>query len=110
CLPCARLEILRAWNRPWNRLEGLPRRDEPLMPDTPDFDQIARQIAVTLSEGRPIDGIEELTEFLDVAQRLRVAVVEQLRQVWNARGAADLAALETAHQNDNWTELEDAIK
>jgi hypothetical protein len=45
------------------------------MPETPDFDQIARQA---------ISGSEFHIKLL----------AEQLRQVWNARGAADLAAIE----------------
>lgn len=38
------------------------------------------------------------------------ALAEQLRLVWNERGAADLAAMETAHVNYDWTELEDGIR
>ena len=48
------------------------------MPETPDFDQIARQLA------------------LDTGETLALVrkIVEQLRQVWNARGAADIAKLD----------------
>jgi hypothetical protein len=45
------------------------------MPETPDFDQIAR---------RAISGSEFHIE----------RVAEQLRLAWNARGAADLAKIE----------------
>jgi hypothetical protein len=47
------------------------------MPDVPDFDQIAAPLA----------------EYADDTRRKHIA--EQLRQVWNARGAADLAKIET---------------
>jgi len=46
------------------------------MPEPPDFDQIARRLIATTT------GVIERE------------VVEQLRQVWNARGAADLEALD----------------
>ena len=52
------------------------------MPESPDFDQIAAAIAdehqAAVSAGHGFDAIE-LTD--DIA--------EQLRRVWNARGAAD---------------------
>jgi hypothetical protein len=48
------------------------------MPESPDFDQIA----LTLAEG-----LHAPAEALD-------AITEQLRLVWNARGAADIAKLE----------------
>jgi hypothetical protein len=47
------------------------------MPESPDFEQLARQFFIDY-RGDPI-----------------VALAEQLRQVWNARGAADIATLET---------------
>lgn len=47
------------------------------MPETPDFDRLAARL-----EGETRD-----------------AIAEALRQIWNARGAADLATIETAlHQ------------
>jgi len=49
------------------------------MPEIPDFDQIAMDLLVQT------DGDLGVTE-----------VAEELRQVWNARGAADLAKLEWA--------------
>ncbi len=49
------------------------------MPDTPNFALIAREIAST-STAR--DGAVD-------------AIADQLRAIWNARGAADLATIET---------------
>lgn len=50
------------------------------MPETPDFRQMARDLTWTEDYGAsPIGAIEE-----------------QLRLVWNARGAADIAKLEAA--------------
>lgn len=46
------------------------------MPEPPDFDQIALQL---VTQGQARD---------------QVAIIEQLRQVWNARGAADRATLD----------------
>jgi hypothetical protein len=48
------------------------------MPEPPDFDAIARAFLLTSDRDGP--GIAE--------------VAEQLRQVWNARGARDLATIE----------------
>ena len=45
---------------------------------TPDFDQIARRLA------------EEMGFFDDSPGSAMSDIIEQLRQVWNARGAADL--------------------
>jgi hypothetical protein len=52
------------------------------MPETPDFEQIAERIALrTGAFQAPLaDVMAELTE--------------QLRQIWNARGAVDLAKVE----------------
>jgi hypothetical protein len=46
------------------------------MPETPDFEQIARDVVAA------VDG-----------QTGRRPIVDALRQVWNARGAADVTAL-----------------
>lgn len=52
------------------------------MPETPDFEQIADQI---------------INDHLGtLADSLRAPIVEQLRLVWNARGAADLKAIADA--------------
>jgi hypothetical protein len=53
------------------------------MPEFPNFDQIARQIIHTVQMA--IEGAGRHPE---------PVIAEQLRQVWNARGAADLDALE----------------
>ena len=60
------------------------------MPDTPDFEQIALDaIILRVTSGLgwaiPAGGLATL----------QVAIAEQLRLVWNARGAADLTKLET---------------
>jgi predicted fused transcriptional regulator/phosphomethylpyrimidine kinase len=52
------------------------------VPDAPDFDQIARQLAA--------DGSESGIISPEVPER----IAEQLRLVWNARGAADTQAVE----------------
>jgi hypothetical protein len=62
------------------------------MAEPPDFEQIALMAVRYL----PMD-------------EAVAAVKEQLRLVWNARGAADLEAMETAHGNYDWSELEDAL-
>jgi|KBSSwiStaDraftv2_1062776.scaffolds.fasta_scaffold4541299_2 hypothetical protein len=51
------------------------------MPDAPDFDQLARAVVPFCLGIKTAD---------DVAEACGL-VAEQLRQVWNARGAADLA-------------------
>ena len=53
------------------------------MPETPDFDAIAQRLLIAGSE----DGVVRTIMTRD-------RIVEQLRHVWNARGAADLAELE----------------
>lgn len=55
------------------------------MPEIPNFDQIAAQVCKKMDDpwGHPIAG--------DIMESLQRAIIEQLRQVWNARGAADLA-------------------
>lgn len=62
---------------------------EPLMPE-PDFDQIARRL---LGEPETIMPVRSM-------QDVRKEIVEQLRQVWNARGAADLQLLFAASDVD----------
>lgn len=46
------------------------------MPESPDFDQMARDL---------------LDAFIDTRQARPQQIVDYLRHVWNARGAADLA-------------------
>lgn len=57
------------------------------MPETLDFEQIATHLCESLNDpwGHPIAN--------DIIGLLHRATVEQLRQVWNARGAADIDAL-----------------
>ena len=51
------------------------------MPETPDFKQIAQLLAIDVGYGD-----QERTQV--------TRITEQLRLVWNARGAADLVKLE----------------
>lgn len=60
------------------------------MPETPLFEVIAAEIVAMVGERGPTD----------VAKTAAVAV--HLRQMWNARGAADIAKLETEIPNV-WT-------
>jgi hypothetical protein len=55
------------------------------MPDTPDFDRIAREVVSLLQT-------QEVDQFPDM-------VAEQLRLMWNARGAADVAKI---HWSLSW--------
>jgi hypothetical protein len=57
------------------------------MPETPDFDHIARNMIT------PIDGDDDERRQLITAVVADIA--EQLRLAWNARGAADIAKLQT---------------
>jgi hypothetical protein len=60
------------------------------MPDSPDFESIARH----LNEEH---GLERLDEWdPENSGRLLAAIAEQLRLVWNARGATDLNAIDSA--------------
>lgn len=54
------------------------------MPESPDFDQMALAIADRFGQDE------------ESMPRAVADIAEQLRQVWNARGAADIAKLETA--------------
>jgi hypothetical protein len=58
------------------------------MPETPDFDQIARRLLVLDRENRIGDALDTFA----------TEIAEELRQVWNARGAADIAKLEGAFE------------
>ncbi len=59
------------------------------MPETPDFNRIADVCLARVYEVREKGLIAEHS-----------VVVEQLRQIWNARGAADRAKLETDDDDD----------
>lgn len=52
------------------------------MPEHPDFDQIALQLVMQSARSRD-----------RISAQAQVAIIEQLRQVWNARGAADMDAV-----------------
>lgn len=60
------------------------------MPDFPDFDQLALDIVETLLEAVGHDFIRPDGQSKAQSQ---IAVAEQLRLIWNARGAADIVAL-----------------
>ena len=60
------------------------------MSESPDFEQIALSLAKKTSY---YDDAEEVPGF---TAGVLVAIEEQLRQVWNARGAADAEAVEAA--------------
>lgn len=60
------------------------------MPEIPDFNQIARTLADALDE--------DFT--MARADRIYAKVAEQLRLVWNARGAADTATLDATLRTD----------
>lgn len=62
-------------------------RQRPAVVEIPDFDQIAARI---------VDGVQ--TPGYDDANvdETHAAIVEQLRLIWNARGAADRAQLDVA--------------
>lgn len=61
------------------------------MPETPDFNQIARRVVDTLLENVGYDFLRPDGQSKALAQ---AGVAEQLRLIWNARGAADLVKLE----------------
>jgi len=78
-----------------------------MLPETPDFDQIARQMFTFPQD----DGTGTIGVIINKAfwEARRVAVATHLRLIWNARGAADLTALdEVAHTNGD--AVADAIR
>lgn len=66
------------------------------MLETPDFDQIARAV-VKANDNADGEGMDGNPAFLPIDHEggLTTAIVEQLRLVWNARGAADLTMVAT---------------
>ena len=58
------------------------------MPEAPDFEKIAHSIAMTV----PMVTGETFV-------MLRAHIADQLRKVWNARGVADLAMIDTTLTN-----------
>jgi hypothetical protein len=63
------------------------------MPEPLDFDQIARRL-IALTDTLDSEGFAPGERDQQSFAALVAGMAEQLRQVWNARGAADLAALE----------------
>lgn len=61
------------------------------MPETPDFDQIALRIVETLLERAGQDLVRPDPKS---KARAQIDVAEQLRLMWNSRGAADLAKID----------------
>ena len=71
-----------------------------VMPETPDFDQIAQRLA------RRVSGVM----LPQAVAQLHVDIVRELRLVWNARGAADIAKLAAyLSRQDEGTLLDGAI-
>ncbi len=73
------------------------------MPESPDFDRIARQLDVDLADTPAGLGDRFLAARLDV-------IKATLRQVWNARGAADIAtiaALDIVEHGDAYVRILD---
>jgi hypothetical protein len=75
--------------------------------ESPDFEQKALNILDAISVCASPSLVRPEVQTKALAQ---IVIAEQLRLVWNARGAADLDAMETAHKDYNWTELEDGIR
>jgi hypothetical protein len=69
------------------------------MPETPDFDQIARTIvkAHDNADGEGMDGNPGFLP-IDHEGQLTIDIAEQLRLIWNARGAADLAIIDVLYE------------
>jgi hypothetical protein len=63
------------------------------MPETPGFEEIARGLVDRRFEDTTLALKPET--YTPWRQALVRAVADELRQVWNARGAADLTKLET---------------
>lgn len=60
------------------------------MPETPDFEQIALRIIETLLDRA---GEDLVSPSVQSKARAQVDVAVQLRNVWNARGVADVVAI-----------------
>lgn len=61
------------------------------MPESPDFEQIAREM------GRGLIVLNVVADHDRAREAFERDLAEQLRQVWNARGAADDLVLQEAH-------------
>jgi hypothetical protein len=64
------------------------------MPETPDFDAIA-ETCVRYVESHMLDVVGSVSSNDPVRGTVVRRIAEQLRQIWNARGAADIAILES---------------
>jgi hypothetical protein len=74
------------------------------MPQIPDFDEIALRILLTVDHVVSSPG--------STPGSVTNAIAEDLRLVWNARGVADIGAIETAYDADSpsMKKLDRAIK
>jgi hypothetical protein len=64
-----------------------------LMPESPDFDQIARRLLDVVLED--VEGLDMMSAAQEGwSERVIAQIAEQLRQIWNARGAVDIAKVE----------------
>ena len=77
------------------------------MPETPDFDQIALTLVQALVDRAEEDLIRPGSQR---QARIQVNIAEQLRQVWNARGAADLALIENSFPGTHTKTLDQALR
>jgi len=76
------------------------------MPETPDFDQIARD----LLEGLGIDEGEHPLAGGWLRATRASQIAQQLRLIWNARGAADLALIEHSFPGTHTKTLERGLR
>jgi hypothetical protein len=71
------------------------------MPE-PDFEQIARAIAKVHANRTDEDGDGNIVALSADEDDLTTDIAEQLRMVWNARGAADIAKVQTEAGGTIW--------
>ena len=64
------------------------------MPDTPDFETLARQLVESAFD-EDTGPVGPPVTYDNWRQTLSRAIAAQLRLVWNARGAADITTLES---------------
>jgi hypothetical protein len=74
------------------------------MPEKPDFNKIARVVAEVHANQWDEDGDGNQHRFVS-EDSLAEDIAEQLRKVWNARGAADVQAIDAVNQRDGVPEL-----
>lgn len=68
------------------------------MSETPDFEKITERIALRTGA------------FQATLPDVVAEVAEQLRQVWNARGAADIAKVEEVYSHASLKAMESALR